>query len=99
MLKHISTINARFKSGLPDECTLKDVENFYRCMEAYKMDPNSIEIAKLAYCRNPQSSMTSYAAMARRLPEPKRAWVKATDMVITPVGKGGKAVNAKVKRA
>lgn len=65
----------KYRSGLPDELTLKDVENFYRCMEHYKITGMEIEMAKQAYCRNPQHNTTSYAAMARKLPEPDRHWV------------------------
>ena len=86
MPKPESYTNAKYRSGLPDECILKDIENFYRVMAHYKMTGMDIELAKLAYCRDPKAGIAGYADKARKIPEPKREWVKATDMVITQPG-------------
>lgn len=65
----------KYRSGLPDELTLKDAENFYRCMAHYKITGMELEMAKQAYIGNPERNMASYAAMARKLPEPPHPWI------------------------
>lgn len=65
----------KYRDGLPGNLIWVDVENFYRCMAAYKITGMELEMAKQAYCRTPESSQISYAAMARKLPEPSGEWV------------------------
>lgn len=65
----------RYRSGLPNECLLTDIENFYRCMEYYKITGLELEMAKAAYCVDPTKNIIGYGAMARKLPQVERRWV------------------------